>query len=258
MLFYSSPSWSGALAQLTIDYNPASTASCSAAVNKEVIQISVSFTDISNKLLSVDLANIWVINALGGADTFFQVPASQGGGNTAPLAAFLPIYPQLACDSFVTIGHFINSGSNNTALNPDFDSDAFNNEGAIPGSGCGYLAGGTPGASVVGGGWYNANPANSDGTAGGDLLVPIAQFSVAPGSTITGCLRVNYQNLGQSGEPLLTQNYSIFIPSSPIDGPLFRQAPSDPDNDGLKKCTPFQGVNGISGYNPSGKKSCAP
>ncbi|MCH8309957.1 MAG: DNA polymerase I [Chloroflexi bacterium] len=66
------------------------------------------------------------------------------GGDTPFFCALLPVFPDLICDSFVTIGEKC-IGVGSTTLEPDFLSDEFNDNGHIVG------------------GWFNSNPNNGQG-----------------------------------------------------------------------------------------------
>ena len=96
--------------------------------------------------------------------------------NPTVYAPFCPVVegiPDVACDSFVTLGLECGpepAGTDTTTIDSDFDATAF-----------------ATGGQVVGG-WFNASPDNGQGDPGPDLRVLVAQFSVAEGQTVSGTL----------------------------------------------------------------------
>jgi hypothetical protein len=85
------------------------------------------------------------------------------GGNVAPNAAFVAVFPTLAFDSFVTINELTNGGSTSIATDPDF---AFTTNGVV-------------------GGWFNSNPPNNQGATvlnGSVWEALVGQFTVVGGT----------------------------------------------------------------------------
>ncbi len=151
-----------------------------------VCTVVVQMPTAADRLLSVGFAAVST-DAVGG---FYQIPAAVGGSNTAPSELFLDLFPDLVCDSYVTIGlQFVPTGvTDSTTLDPDFDPDLFN---CI--DGCGGLVGG----------WYNADPPNGQGDAANypDNRVIIAQLAVPQGATVAGDIVV-FINDGMTEIPL--------------------------------------------------------
>ena len=105
--------------------------------------------------------------------TFYQDPY---GGDTAPNAAFIPLFPQLAFDSFVTIGLKENAGGDAIGLTPGW-----------PGFGAVTLpAPPDPGDNF---GWF-VTPGDSQSIAGPDNRVLIGQFSTSDGDGIAGTVNI--------------------------------------------------------------------
>ncbi len=135
-----------------------------------VCNVLAQFDDPTDRLLSVGNADVSTSDALG----YFHHPF---GGNTSPACILFQVFPDLICDSFVTIGVKCNDGNDSTSTDSDFDSNEFNNNGHVVG------------------GWFNANPLNGQGDAGQDppnqnLQVLFLQLSVATGGSITGTISV--------------------------------------------------------------------
>ena len=125
--------------------NPPGTESC---------QVMLHITEPGVRLLAISSTGI----STDDPDGFFQHPLNFLP--TAPSCDFIPIFPDLAQDSYVTIGAecegFQGSGS---SASPDFDSDLFN-----------------LGGQVVGG-WLTASSPNGFGLPDENGNVLIAQFT---------------------------------------------------------------------------------
>ena len=152
-----------------------------------VCSVSIAFDELGDKLLGVAFADLQVYNGEN-PDVFFQHPLN--AAVTAPTCSFVGFFPDLICDSFITIGYQCTSdpvGTDLTHPDPDFDLDEFNFDGHVVG------------------GWFNHRPFNTQGEAfspvnpDGEVLV--AQFSVAQGLTVSGNLTVFVQ--GDSPVPPL-------------------------------------------------------
>ncbi len=171
------------------------------------------FDDPTDRLLSTGYADITTTDPAG----FFQHPANFA--DVAPRCDQItndpPFgFPDLVCDSFVTIGLECNEacdsdyGCRGTRTCPDFDSDEFNNNGHLVG------------------GWY-ATP-NADGTSQGDAgaypdnLVLFLQLSVRVGESVSGPIDVYWKN-NDVGEVMAELDVILECP-----GPC----PADFDGDG--------------------------
>ncbi len=154
-----------------------------------VCSVSIAFDEVGDKLLSVAFADLQVFNGRT-PDVFYQNPFSSTDG-TAPSCAWVAdLFPDLICDSFITIGYPCTpdpAGTDRAFPDPNVDLDEFNFAGHVSG------------------GWFNARPFNTQGEAfspvNADGEVLIAQFSVAQGLTVSGNLTVFVQ--GDSPVPPL-------------------------------------------------------
>ncbi len=143
-----------------------------------VCSVSIAFDEAGDKLLSVGFADLQVFDGRT-PDVFYQNPFSSTDG-TAPSCAWVAdLFPDLICDSFITIGYPCTPdpvGTDRAAPDGDFDPGEFNSDGHVSG------------------GWFNARPFHTQGEAfspvnpDGEVLV--AQFSVAQGLTVSGNLTV--------------------------------------------------------------------
>lgn len=136
----------------------------------DVCNILASFDHPDDRLLSVGNADITASNGF-----YFQHPLVSG--STSPSCTLLPSFPDMICDSFVTIGHACATETDESATDAEFDADGFNSSGHVVG------------------GWFNATPDNGQGDAGNDppnqnLQVLLLQLSVPAGETITGTIDV--------------------------------------------------------------------
>ncbi len=136
-----------------------------------VCNVFAGFDNPEDRLLLVGDADITASNGL-----YFQHPFGSGGG-PSPRCAFIPAFPDLICDSFITIGIKCGPsppGNDGTAATPDWDSGEFNFNGHVVG------------------GWFNSDPLNGQGDAGNypDLQVLFLQLSVPRGESSTGTISV--------------------------------------------------------------------
>ncbi|MCH8912910.1 MAG: hypothetical protein IIA33_05010 [Planctomycetes bacterium] len=143
----------------------------------DVCNILAQFTNPVDRLLSVGNADITASNGL-----YYQHPASDAANSPrAPGCNQItdppPFgFPDLICDSFITIG--VKCGpedpADGTAPDGDFDLLQFTNDG------------------IVVGGWFNGTPTNGQGDAGTwpCLQVLFLQLSVPTGESITGTISV--------------------------------------------------------------------
>ena len=108
-----------------------------------VCSVSIAFDEVGDKLLSVGFADLQVFNGRM-PDVFYHHPFSVPSfPSSAPLCAWIPVFPDLICDSFVTIGYACGPdpvGTDLTLGDFDFDPDEFNHDGHVSG------------------GWFIANP----------------------------------------------------------------------------------------------------
>ena len=133
-----------------------------------VCNIYAKFDEPTDRLLATGDADITTSDPSG----YYQHPF--GNGNTSPACNFIPLFPTLVCDSFVTIGVKCGDASDATSTDPSFDVTEFNDNGHVVG------------------GWFNGNPPGGHGDAGTwpDLRVLILQLSVAQGESISGTITV--------------------------------------------------------------------
>ena len=154
-----------------------------------VCNVFAVFDDPTDRLLNVGDGQLQVFNAKS-PDVFFHHPFNFGV--TAPSCAAIPVFPDLICDSFVTIGVKCSDPSDGSIPDACFDSDAFNEDG------------------LVSGGWVNVNPANGQGDAGNDpeLEVLILQSAVLQGRHLSGEVTVFWLD-AEAGETMAAPNLSV-------------------------------------------------
>lgn len=138
------------------------------AMGLTVYDLYVEFDDPDDNLvlMGTDLTYIWTDDPGG----FYQHPF---GTNTAPSQGAIDLFPELAYDSFVTIGVLVNDGTDATAT-ANFDSWAFNFDGEILGS------------------WYNLSPSNGQGNPDANGMVAVAQVTVKEGYEVWGDVWILY------------------------------------------------------------------
>ena len=161
-----------------------------------VCNVFASLDGPDDVLLGVGNADLQVYNGVN-PDVFYQHPI--GNGNRSPSCFFIPFFPDLICDSFVTIGRKCNDNDDASSPGPEFNCDPsipnlpppddecadnpaqldwFNCQDNAPGSGCGHIWGG----------WFNFSWPNGQGHARNhpDLEVLTLQSSVAVGLSLSG------------------------------------------------------------------------
>ncbi len=152
--------------------------------------------DVRNTVLSTGLNDISIDQDLNPGATFFQ--ETMFGGDTAPSAAIVGAFSEVAFDSFVTIGKKREGDPNpdgstgdNTSPDPDFGAGGFTPTGLT-------------------GGWFNANPPslqgapefNSDTGQYETILAQLSISGLAPGAQI---------GQGRGFAPPGTGEFPIFI-----------------------------------------------
>ncbi len=133
----------------------------------DVCKVYVHLTSIDHLLLSVGDSEITTTDPNG----FYQNPFN--AAVIAPTCSFVDLFPDLICDSFITIGLECGpepAGTDGTGPDGNFDASEFASNGHVVG------------------GWFNSSPENGQGDPGPDLRVLVAQFSVAQGQTVSGTL----------------------------------------------------------------------
>ncbi len=159
----------------------------------ETIRVYANFDDPADELLNVGAIDVF--NTEGAP--FWQATF---GGDTAPLAPLVQLFPETEWDTFVTAGVVVNDGSDVTALGADF---AFND-------------------SSIEGGWFNSQPAMGfgQGFPDPDGRVVIAQLSQEDGVgvTVVGQLSLEYLD-GETGETVAVEGEfsGILTPTCPAD-----------------------------------------
>lgn len=167
--------------------------------------------DPQNRVLSVYSSNI----ATDDPDGFYQHAL---GGDTAPGQVLLDLFPDLAHDSFVTIGVRVGDGTDGTVTDPDFDSKEFNFNGHVVG------------------GWFNANPPSGQGDPDEEGNLLIAQFTVREGFTVSGTLFVFARPTPDPAKP--EQQFQCFAP-----------CPADLNGDGVVEASDLALLLGAWGPN---------
>ncbi len=143
-----------------------------------VCNVSAAFDGASNVLLSVDTAELQVFNGAV-PDVFYQHPFNFGA--TSPSCDFLPVFPDMICDTFVTIGVKCGPpppGLDGTSPDSDFDCNEFEFNGHVVG------------------GWFNGDAFNGQGEAGNnpDMQVLFLQSSVAEGLSLSGTINLFWRD----------------------------------------------------------------
>ncbi len=188
-----------------------------ALADTELCNVYIQLGDPADRLLSIGFVAI----ATDDPDGFFQFPAAMGGSDTAPQEILIGLFPDLVCDSFVTIGlKSVAIGATDcTTLDPDFDTNGFNTGGAMAG------------------GWFCNNPSGGqgDGSAYPDNRVLVAQLSVGSGFNASGDVTI-FINDGM-----------VEIPGSFV---CFSTCPPDLNGDGLVNAADLALLLGAWGPNP--------
>ena len=174
-----------------------------------VCNVYAAFDDPDNVLLNVANADLQVYNGAN-PDVFFQHLANFVV--TSPSCDAVRAFPDLICDSFITIGYKCApdpAGTDETHLS-NWDGEGFDTRGHI------------------GGGWFNADPFNGQGTAGSwpDLQVLFLQSSVAQGLSLSGDIDIFWQD-GETGEVFGEVDVSVECAAT------CGSCPTDSDGDGV-------------------------
>ena len=166
-----------------------------------VCNVFAAFDDPDDVLLGVGFADLQVYGGQN-PDVFYQHPF--GNGDRSPSCIFIPIFPDLICDSFVTIGVKCSCDDDATRLDPDFDSDEFNNNGHVVG------------------GWFNSDPSNDQCVAGyyPDLQVLFLQSSVALGMSMSGDIDIFWSESYQGGDVVAEVDVAVECTAQCIAGTI--------------------------------------
>jgi len=163
---------------------------CNQGLGLTVCNLYAVFDDPLNRLISIGDSDMQVYQGApvpGNEDVFYQNPLNFSG-STAPACANILPFPDVVCDSFVTIGWKCGPSQaplDATSTEDDFSSDEFNINGHIVG------------------GWFNASPPNGQGDAGNDppnadLQVLFLQSSVLQGLSMSGFTTIFWQQFPQA------------------------------------------------------------
>ena len=133
-----------------------------------VCNFFVVFDDPTDRLLAIGNSDITTSDPSG----FYQHPFNFF--DIAPFCEAIPSFPDLVCDSFITIGVSCHDDFDGTKPDADWDSTWFNTEGRTRG------------------GWLNLDPFNGQGDAGTypNNLVLILQTATARGESVSGDIDV--------------------------------------------------------------------
>lgn len=155
-----------------------------------VCNVLVAFDSHIDRLLGVENADLQVYDVRTPA-VFFQHPF---GADTAYACLFQEvIFPDLVCDSFVTIKAACTDGNDCTTTDPGFDTAGFN------------------GAGHVGGGWSDPCPPDHEDVPCCPPIPNILflQASVAQGSTLSGTVDIRWKDADK-----ITVEQGVFIECS--------------------------------------------
>ena len=159
--------------------------------NLEVCNIYAVFDNPADRLMGIGDVNISTTDPAG----FFQ---HSWGGDTAPGCSLIPLFPDVVCDSYVTMNVNCAAGSDDSTTDPDFDSTLFNTGGGVAG------------------GWFNFNPANTQGVPDAAGRILIAQFSYKQAKTASGTVDI-HAKIGGS-DPAFTfdlESFDCAVPGGP-------------------------------------------
>ncbi len=158
-----------------------------------VCNISAAFDAPNDRLLGIENADLQVYDGKT-PDVFFQHPFNFTP--FSPACATIPAFPDLICDSFVTIE--VDCGPSapemdGTTADDDFDAAEFHFNGHIVG------------------GWFDADPFNEGGC---DCWIPLPkkvlflQAALAQGRTVSGTVDIRWKD-GFTGE--ITVEQGVFV-----------------------------------------------
>lgn len=141
------------------------------ALGLSVCTVYVEFSHLDDILLGVGFSDIITNDPAG----FFQ---HQSGSDTAPSQGLVDLFPDLAYDSFVTMGLLVVpiGQSDGTRVTPDWDSVEFNTNGHVLGD------------------WYNIDPFNGQAEPDANSQVVIGQFTVDEGFFVYGGLTAYFDD----------------------------------------------------------------
>ena len=136
-----------------------------------VCTVYVQFSQLDERLLGVGFSDIITNDPAG----FFQ---HQSGGDKAPPQWLVDLSPDLAYDSFVTMGLLVVpiGQSDGTTTSPDWNSLEFNTNGHAIGD------------------WFNIDPFSGQAEADANMQVVVGQFTVDEGSFVYGDLTAFYDD----------------------------------------------------------------
>ena len=149
-----------------------------------VVNLYAVTDDPADELISVNAVDIITSTGL-----YWQHPV---GGHHAPLEFLIEFFPLLPFDSFITIGVWVDDGTDQTAHDPGFYENVFNEKG------------------ILVGGWFNAMIGNGQGDPDEDGRVLIAQLTLdnpEVGASIAGSIDLFW--LDENGDVLFLQNNPI-------------------------------------------------
>ncbi len=138
---------------------------CGEALGLTICNVYAQFDEDDDALASVAFSDIQVTDGAKPGVFYHHI----FGGDTPYSCALLAVFPDLICDSFVTIGETC-TGIGGTNLDGDFDEEAFNSSGHIVG------------------GWFNGQFAGGQGYASNypDGRVLMLQAALPMGYTLEG------------------------------------------------------------------------
>ena len=187
----------------------------------EVCTVFAVFSNPADRLMGIGDVNISTTDSAG----FFQHPQ---GGNTSPNCGLPPLFPDIVCDSYVTMSVDCNDGGDDSTTDPDFDSTLFNTAGGVAG------------------GWYNDSPGNGQGVPDAEGRILIAQLSYKEVKTASGTVDIHAKIGGVN--PVIKfdlESFDCAVPGGP--NPCVRfyvdadNVPPDPNNN---CCTSAGGCTG--------------
>ena len=157
-----------------------------------VCNVYARFSDPAESLLALGTADLQVYNGAK-PDIFFSHPFNYPP--SSPACAAIPAFPDLICDSFVTIGLLCRPNppdTDGTYVDGNFSKGEFNFNGHIVG------------------GWFNEDPDNDQGDAGNypNLEVLFLHVSMAPGLSMSGDIDIFWED-SDSGETIAEVDFPI-------------------------------------------------
>ena len=155
----------------------------------DVCNILAQFTNPEDRLISVGNGDITASNGL-----YFQHMLNPAV--IAPTCFFVGLFPDLICDTFITIGYKCGpdpAGTDRTFAGPTFNPNEFAFNGHVLGD------------------WGHATPTNGQGDAGTwpDLQVLFLQSSVAQGLSMSGMIGKIIWEHPVTGDLIVEGNISI-------------------------------------------------